>query len=173
MDSWLPWTGIKDTASSIKDVSLFFLALYGAALSTFNLRQAVRKERREIKVSLSTIIPTYANGDTGNCFAKIEATNVGHRPVTVTMIALELPTGTRMFPKAEHAVPGMPNSILPMPLSDGQSAYLSVSYGEIAAALLHSRISARIKLIPLCADSSGGIYKGSAWDVDPHELIKM
>jgi len=173
MDSWLPWSGIKDTASCIKDASLFLLALYGAALSTFNWRQAVRKERREIKVSLSTIIPAYANGDTGNYFAKIEATNVGHRPVTVTMIALELPTGARMFPKAEHAVPGMPNSILPMPLSDGQSAHLSLSYGEIAAALLHNRISARIKLIPVCADSSGGIYKGSAWDIDPYELIKM
>jgi hypothetical protein len=173
MDSWLTWSGIKDSLSGIKDILLFLLALYGAALSTFNWRQAVRKERREIKVSMSTVIPTYHNGDTGNCFARIEATNVGHRPLTVTTIALELPTGARMFPTATHVLPGMPNSIFPVHLSDGQSAYLSLSYGEIAAALLQHGMSERIKLIPLCLDSSGGIYKGTPWDVDPHELMKM
>jgi hypothetical protein len=42
------------TFAIIKDVALFVLALYGAALSTFNWRQAVRKERRNIKVKEET-----------------------------------------------------------------------------------------------------------------------
>jgi hypothetical protein len=166
MSSWSLWTGIKD-------VLLFLLALYGAVLSTINWRQAVHKERREMVVSISSVIPVWHGGHSGNAFAKIEATNVGQRPVTVTTLALELLTGSRMFPAVALPMLGMPNTPLPVSLSDGQSAHCSISYKDIAAALLQHRISERTRLTPICLDSAGSIYKGIPWDVDPHEFSNM
>jgi hypothetical protein len=82
MNTWLTW-------SVIKDGLLFLLALWGAALSTFNWWQAVRKERREIKITASTVMLTYPTGHLGEPFAIIEATNIGHRAVMVTNLPMK------------------------------------------------------------------------------------
>lgn len=50
MPDWLTW-------SLAKDVVLALLAAYGAILSTLNWRQARDKERRQVKVALSTVVP--------------------------------------------------------------------------------------------------------------------
>lgn len=166
-------TYISITLSEIKDGLLFILALYGAVLSTFNWRQAVRKERRQVKVVISMMMPVYPNFGICNTFVKLEAINVGHRPVTVTTLKLELPSGRCMFPTDAHALPGMPNSTLPVSLADGESAYMSISCSGIGSTLLGNGHSGKVKLIPVCLDSAGGIYRGKAWDVDPHEFLKM
>ena len=158
---------------SIKDVLLFLLAVYGAVLSTFNWRQAVRREKRTINVKMSTAMPTFEDGHVGPCFAMIEATNSGHRTVTITTLALELPTGARMFATTPNSFPGRPDTALPANLSDGQSAYLYLSYQDIAGALIQSGRNERTKVIPVCEDSVGGVYKGNPWEVDPDEFSRM
>jgi hypothetical protein len=92
--------------SVLKDILLSMLALYGAVLSTFNYTQSVRKERRSVVVSLSTAMPTYG-AIVGDCFAKIEAINAGHRPVTISTLALEVPEGQRLFSTGSGGAPGM------------------------------------------------------------------
>jgi hypothetical protein len=166
MISWLTWSGIKD-------ILLFLLALYGAALSTFNLLQSIHKDRRQIMIGLRTIIPAFADGQTGKCFAILNATNAGHRPVTVTTLALELPTGQNLFPSPINAFPGHPNTLLPATLSDGQSAHASVSYSDMATALLQHGMHEKIKIIPICYDSTDQIYKGEPWEVNPREFLRM
>jgi hypothetical protein len=166
MKEWL-------TLSAAKDVLLFLLAVYGAALSTFNWRRSVRKSRREVQVSVSTAMPTYNDGRLGPCFAKVEATNAGHRAVTITALSLELTTGERLFSAIPDAFPGMQDTSLPAALSDGQSAHLFISYRDIAAALIQNGRRGMTKLTPVCNDSVGGIYKGDPWEVDPDEFSRM
>ncbi|WP_162913151.1 hypothetical protein [Rhodospirillaceae bacterium SYSU D60014] len=161
------------TLTSIKDVLLFLLAIYGAVLSTFNWRQSIRRERRTIHVDLSTAMPAYNDGRIGQCFAKLEATNTGYRAVTVTTLTLELPEGGRLFPTAANGFPGMADTVLPATLSDGQSAQLFLAYRDIAVALVQSGRAGTTKLTPICEDSARGIYKGKSWEVNPVEFSRM
>jgi hypothetical protein len=91
----------------IKDVVLFFIAVYGAALSTFNWRQAVKRDQRQVSIAASTVMPAFGN-QLGNPYAKVEAINTGHRVVTIKTISLELPTGARLFSMAAGGIPGFP-----------------------------------------------------------------
>lgn len=122
----------------LKDAVLALLAIYGAILSTFNWRQASRKERRELKVCASTIVPTYA-ATLGKALAKIEVTNIGYRTVTVKSIAFELPNRKRMYLIRSIAIPGLSDTVLPATLADSESAHVYMSYEDIAGAILQSK----------------------------------
>jgi len=163
---------VSPQLSVLKDAVLFFIAIYGAALSTFNWRQAVKRDRREITVSASTIMPTYGS-ELGPPFAKVEAINTGHRVVTVKTITFEIANGSRLAPMVADRFPGMPDTRLPATLTDGRTAYLMMPYSEIAQALLHNRQSGKIKLTPICVDTADNIYRGESWEIDPHELLRV
>jgi hypothetical protein len=105
-------------------------------------------------------------------FAKIEATNIGHRAVTVKTLTFELPTGSHMDATASEEFPAQPGTVLPASLSDGQSAYLYMSYLYIACNLNKNK-NRKIKLSPVCEDSVGGIYKGAPWEVDLDKLAPL
>lgn len=167
MEEWL-------TFHNIKDVTLFILAIWGAALSTFNWRQAVQKNRRCVEVSTVTAMPAYGDGNLGTCYAEIKATNTGHRPVTVTTIVFELPDNARLFPTALQGLPGMQNTPLPVTLKDGESVRHHISYRDIANALINSGRNNITELTPICEDSTGGIHRGKPWrDVNPEEMRKL
>lgn len=158
--------------STVKDVVIFLLAIYGAGLSTFNLIQAVRKERRRISVGYSTVMPTYG-GTLGRCFAKVEAVNVGHRPVTVKTLTFELHSGTKLFSFQSEQVPGFPDTRLPTVLADGQTAHALFPHADIAAGLISAGFTGKARLTPYCEDTVGNVYRGEAWEVDPAEIARM
>ena len=158
--------------SSVKDVVIFVLAIYGAVLSTFNLTQAVRKERRRVSVRHSTVMPTYGS-TLGRCYVKIEAVNVGHRPVTIKTLTLELESGAKLFPFQSDQLPGLPDTRLPAVLSDGQTAHLMIPYAEIASALVSAGCAGKTPLTPYCEDTIGNTYRGEVWQADPAELARM
>ena len=161
------------TVSAIKDVVLGALAVYGAVLSTINWRQSSQREKRSIRVTMSTVMPALG-GELGSPFARITATNSGHRSVTITTIALELPSGERIFAMNQFRTPGLDDTRLPVAIADGQSAQVHLSYSGIGGALIESgRASGRLLVTPVCEDSVGGVYKGEAWDVDPAEFARM
>lgn len=154
-----------------KDVGLLLLALYGAILSTFNWRQALKKERRQIKVSLTTAIPT-DGPKLGPTLAVVEATNLGQRPVHIVLLALQLEDGRRIFPIVSHAPPGLADTKLPITLADGETARRYFSYQGIGEAL-SGEVPRKLKLWPVCEDSAKSTYKGEPWDVDPAEFVRM
>src|SRR5205085_1234408 len=80
--------------ASLKDIVRFFVAI--DALSTLNFLQARRKDRRSIRVSISSTLPTYGP-DVGAPYMCVTAANDGHRTVTVATLALELPDRSRLF----------------------------------------------------------------------------
>jgi hypothetical protein len=158
--------------STVKDVVIFALAIYGAGLSTFNLIQAVRKDRRRVSVRVSTAMPTY--GDTlGRCFAKIEAVNVGHRPVTIASLSLELPSGARLLSFGSNQLPGFPDTRLPAVLADVQTAHATISYADIAGDLVGAGHAGKTPLTPYCEDTVGTVYRGKVWLADPAEIAGM
>lgn len=161
------------TFANIKDVVLFALAIYGAALSTFNWRQAARRDRRSVSAEMTTAMLTYNNGQLGPPIAQMTATNIGHRPVTITSMFVELPGGARLFPTTRSAFAGLPDTDLPVVLSDGASAKLHMTYQEIGEALIDSGRTGKTDIRFVVNDSAGGEYKSKPWQVDPHEFRSM
>jgi hypothetical protein len=158
--------------ATTKEVVLFALAIYGAVLSTWNLIKAIRKDRRAVRVTAGSKIPV-TNGQTGATWAHIEATNVGQRPVTITMITLELEGGGRLFNMRNASHQGMEDTALPITLTDGQTARLHQAYADIGQALMSKGLIGKSKITPICEDSAGGIHRGEAWHVDAREIVRM
>ncbi|WP_322887000.1 hypothetical protein U8C36_12200 [Sinorhizobium medicae] len=159
------------TFEIVRDAVLLAISVFGAGLSVFNYWEAKQKDRRQIKVVMSTIAPVYGSS-IGPAHAKIEATNIGYRDVTVSSLYIELSNGTTLA-NLDFGFPGLADTHLPMRLTDGETAHRSYSYAGIGEALLSSGRTSKQKIFPVCVDSSGGIYKGEAWDVDPNELARM
>jgi hypothetical protein len=160
------------TFTITKDGVLFTLAIYGAVLSTWNLVKAILKDRRAVRVTVGSKIPVF-NGQFGTAWAHIEATNIGQRPVTISMIALEVEGGGRLFDMQNASYPGMENTALPITLADGQTARLHLACADIAQALISKALTGKSKITPVCEDTAGGIHRGKPWNVNPSELVQM
>jgi hypothetical protein len=156
----------------LKDVVLFGIAIYGAVQSTFNWRQALRRDTRHVTMTASSLMPTYG-GQLGAPFAKLEAVNTGQRAVTIKTMAFQLPNRSRIFPMERNLFPMMADTDLPATLTDGQSYHLIIPYAEIANGLLHKGYTKKIKLTPVGVDSADNVYEGEPWDVDPHKFMRM
>lgn len=154
----------------LKDVVLFALALWGAALSTVNWWKASKRDQRQLKIHASTAM--FAGDTLGAPHAQIKATNIGHRAVTVTSLWFELPGGAKLVSRAYSNLPGMTDTPLPASLSDGQSASLWLSYHDIGATLINQGL-ATARLIPACEDSAGQVHRGAAWNVNAREFVEM
>jgi len=161
------------TFDVIKDVVLFGLAIYGAGLSTWNLVQASRRDRRKLSVTAETNTPTFQDGNLGRPWANLKATNVGARSVTVTSLTFSLAGGGKLINFTSSPPHGMTETTLPVALSDGQTANRLLSYFDIGHALIASGRTGKTRLTPIAEDSTGGIHEGEPWDVDPHEFITM
>ena len=165
MPEWLSISGFKDSV-------LFLLALYGAVLSTFNWRQALRRDRRQLKVEMSTAMPTYMNGHLGARYAVIRATNVGQRPVTIDTLNLGVPGGKTLSPMSHDNMPGTQDTRLPVTLTDGQSAHLYMSYYDIGHALAGADMLESVMVTPRCKDTAGNVYEGKPWNVVADDFCK-
>jgi hypothetical protein len=158
---------------AVKELILFVLAIYAAGLSTFNLFQAVRRNRRTVLIAAGTKLPVI-NGEVGAAWANIEVTNVGQRPVTIKVIAFELEGGARLFKMRQGLQPlGLEDTELPITLADGQTARLHHAYVDIGQALMsHGQTLYNCKLTPICEDTAGGVHRGTPWIVDPKQLVR-
>lgn len=156
-----------------RDVILLALGLFGTGLSIFNFIDAKAKDKRQVRVTRSTAIPTYHDGSMGLTYAKLEATNIGLRDVTVTSLFIETSGGGRMTSFESGVFPGVQDTVLPVLLSDGNSAFRFYAYRDIGEALVRSGRTGKQKLTPVCEDSSGTQHRGQPWDLDPAEFIGM
>lgn len=155
-----------------KDVVLFVLAIYAAILSTINFIQSHRRDRRSLKVTMNTVMPTYGP-NLGPPYAQLQAVNAGHRPVTVTVLTFQLPNGKWLMPMWRDVLPGTPDSDFPINLGQGDAARRTFSYKEVADGLLSNGLEGALKLRPVCQDSLGQLYHGKPMKVDPKEWQRM
>ena len=156
----------------LKDVVLFAIALWGAVLSTVTWVKNNRRDRRHLKVEASTGVARYGNGAIGPSFALIEVTNMGHRDVTVTSLAFELPNKkSRLVFTSINAVPGVPDTTLPATLKDGQRARLAIPFVDLGEALRNHGME-KTALRPICKDSADGVHRGKAIPVSATDLLR-
>jgi hypothetical protein len=158
--------------TATKDVVLFALALYGAILSTINWRHEARREARQVKLVMRTVMPTFGSRIGPPC-AKVEAINVGHGSVMIDILTLELPSGARMFTGYGGDIAGLESTRMPASLNDGETAQYIVSYEDIGRALRSHGLGRGAKLTPVCVDTAGNVYRGKPWTVDPDEVLRM
>lgn len=157
------------TFAALKEPILFLLAIYGAVLSTINWLDSRKKDQRTIRVKMTTAMPTFGS-QVGEAVARIEVTNAGHRNVTISLIALELPDGRRLFSTQAHNPLSQLDSALPITLADGQIALLHLSYAYIGRALINAGHKVSLKVVPVCESSTGDSYRGKGWTIDPQDF---
>lgn len=158
--------------SAIKDFVLFLIAIYGAGLSTFNFVQTILKDKRKVIVGYSITFPIF--GDLpGPNFLQIDVTNIGQRPVTISQINLELPSGQRLANTSQNVFPLKPNTPLPITLKDGETAYCIYSYLDIGKALAKQYDQNRVSLVPLAVDSVGGKHRGKPFELGPKDCTDL
>jgi hypothetical protein len=124
-----PDLSLKDVLTLAIAITGLVVAIYGAVLSTYNLRQARRKDRRQLTISLSTAMYTYPGG-LGPRMVSITVTNAGQRPVISSLPATILPNGHQVILIAADGAGNFPKR-----LKDGESASMRISYRELADAL--------------------------------------
>ncbi len=142
------------------------LAVWGAALSTFNTFYSWRKERPKMRATRS---PEFARGGAGlgPPRSKLAIANVGQRPVLVTELRIELPDGRRPSIDAVlHAY--LASEKLPKRLQDGEEVSVVVHHFDLAEAL-RSRdwgFKGVITITPIWIGSIGRPYRGYPWRFD-------
>jgi hypothetical protein len=159
--------------STVKEPVLFGLAIYAAGLSTWNLVQAIRRDRRNLGVKVSSVIPIFSNGPPGRVWAQIAVTNLGSRNVTVSSLAFELDDGKQLLSaQKDSGREGLEETPLPCTLRDGETANLYRSYYSIGHALVTHGLKGKTRITPVCKDSAGGVHKGEVWVIEsPIEMV--
>ena len=136
--------------STLKDVVLFAVALWGAALSTFNWLRARQKDRRNVKVTCETSFPVYGN-QLGSAYLEVKAINAGSRSVTISYLTMETPGKKWLAHMSARS--GILDTPLPAVLADGQTASAYFMQDEIEDALYDEGLREPVKVVPLAQDS--------------------
>jgi hypothetical protein len=137
------------------------IAFYGSILSTFNFLHARKKERRAVKIALSTAMYTYLDGRVGDPMVCITVTNSGQRPIVVGLPTILIPTGRQMvLMRADGA------DAFPKKLEDGDSASIRIGYGDVAESLIRQGIRGAVTIRPECTIQTGERFHGKPWEFD-------
>jgi len=132
-------------------ISTTAVAVYGAGLSTYNMYNARRKDRREIKVTISAGYLTHGPDLSDEMFV-LSASNPGHRAVTVTSVGIRLPDGRQMvFPYPEGPQ-------LPYHLTEGTNCDHVVPIREIARKLSTSGFRGTVKIKAFYRDAVENVH---------------
>ena len=148
-----------------------WLRMISQLLSLLNAIRQMWRDRRVVRVTLSTAIPTLG-AELGPSFLCVTATNVGQRSVTVEHIGIQMPNG-RHFPGGLQLGGefGLQDTKLPVKLADGDSAKAYFPYIGVTERLReHYPADEQVKLTPACTDSAGGKHSGKPRKVTPGDL---
>lgn len=149
-----------------KDWMTFALALYGAALGTFNYRQAKRKDRRSVRIAMALEIPMMQGGP-GTPVMIFDIINDAHRPVDIRSFAL------RLGDRRTVVLTSLGGSTkLPCQLADGEAARIVGSHHELADILTTIGLRGSIKLTPSATDATGKLYLGKRFAFDPRQWVR-
>jgi hypothetical protein len=93
--------------------------------------------------------------------ACLEVVNKGHRPVVVSAPAILTPKKRKLVFFKAHGFDKFPRK-----LEDGESETLYVQYEEIGRALKQDGYSGVVRLLPVCSDATGNMYRGKMMKLD-------
>jgi hypothetical protein len=152
-----------------QDWVTFAIASYGALLSTVVALQAFLKERRTLKLRLRTTRYTYPFGDVGPPMLSIEVVNSGHRILVADAPQLMVASDPQRV-LAMMTADGLAD--FPKRLEDGEMATVRIGYRDIANTLTRGGHSGTVRLLAICKDSTGRLYKSKPWKIDIAEWLK-
>lgn len=154
------------TFDQLKEWALLLLALYGAALSTFNWYYERSKTKRVVRVTHGYKYPITYTGDIGPEYLEIRATNAGERQVTIATLTLEHPNGG-WFANQVDAIHGLEDTARPFALSDGETGSAHFSMLGLRSALRRNGFTMHTTVRPLAVDTLGTRYRGAPIGIDP------
>jgi hypothetical protein len=154
---------VLDT-QSIVQLIIAAVAIYGAALSTYNLYS----RRPKVKVNWSHgFLGTPGVGITSPPFLTLTAMNKGERTVMLGFVGFDLPYKNLfhiLFRRREKYILQFPlpdklGHKLPYELIPGTSFDYSTPFGDLARSLLNSGYSGDVKVSGYFKDQVGNIYR--------------
>ena len=133
----------------------FWLAVYGAGLSSVLALREWLKSRRHVKVSQSwATVPSAAGA---NHLYVVTVTNHGHRPVVIKMAGLMTVAGRQVIQPTNVLSAQWP---LPKRLEDGESVDVYFDTAQLRAAIVEARARGETDRIvsAYARDSAGRLY---------------
>jgi hypothetical protein len=156
---------------ALKDAITLLIGGAGLALSIFNFFKAQKKDARQIEVKLGQAMTVVEGDALINSHIEVTATNLGHRPVTVTLFAIEvhkmgtdggvmaLPTELLHFEPAK-------NDMLPAEITDGKSVSHYISNNRLNHELVLKGYQGKIEITAICEDSASTVYRSKSMDFE-------
>jgi len=141
------------------------VALYGAALSTYNLIIKRKEGQRQVTVKLTWgVVGTREEPQT---VFFLEAANPGKRNVTLKGCCIQLPN------KKELVMPGAQGTInFPHELEEGKSCLVWFPVNEVARLLINEGYAGNVTIRAIDRDAVGGEYTSSPFSGDASIWIK-
>lgn len=153
-----------------RDLILLTLGLIGTGLSVYNLIEARGRGLRRVRVYTETAMHTFTNGEIGDPFLKVVASNLGHRDVTISNLGIEITGGQTLALLDQDTFYGDRDTPIPTRLSDGEMAHRYYPYSWISSALWNGGIKKRTKIKPFVVDTAGQRHYGKAMSWDPTQF---
>jgi len=142
------------------EVAIGVIALYGAILATAIALARRRECRTEIKVKVSSGFLTFADR-LSDPMIIVEASNVGHRPVTLSAPFLVLPDGKSMVLLNVGSDVDYPHELVP-----GRNCRIWIEAESVAEELRRAGFSGKVMLVGAFRDQSGCEWKGRPYRVE-------
>jgi len=149
------------TSNLVITIIMAIVALYGAALSTYNAIQQRKEKKPSIKVSQGIGMITDAMGGLSDAMIVLTAANTGHIPVTLASAGLFLPNSQQMiFP------PLALNVRFPYELVPGKSCRIYREATSIVKSIKEQQYNGKIDVVVFFQDEVGNTYKSKKTKLD-------
>lgn len=152
-------------AIELKDIVALAIASYGALLSTFNFVQIIRKEQRRLVVTIRENFISSSDGKPGRTISiSIVVVNQSQRPIVVNEPQFRLPNGRFVVPSHVYGA----DADFPKRLEDGETTLAAIRNADLSASLRRHRYSGKVKIRPVCVDTTGREHRGKKllFDID-------
>jgi hypothetical protein len=153
--------GVGTIAMEVRDFLTLGVAAYGAVLSTYNLVQGLRRERRQVRITQTFAYYTYADAGLGPPMVALEIVNHGQRPVVVNAPRMRMPDGRHLALLGAEGLDEFPKN-----LKDGESKSVRIYCQMVAESLKEGGYRGTVRLRPICTDSTGKTFYGKTWRFD-------
>jgi hypothetical protein len=140
------------------------VAVYGAALSTYNMIITSNSKKRKIRVKISNGF-IYTPLGIGEYMLFIEASNPGDRSVTMTQPGILLPNGSTVVFLSTQT-----NIQFPYLLEEGKSCKEGIEAKELANQMKQSGFSGKIKIKGFYRDALDNKYTSKSWKFDLNQI---
>lgn len=144
-----------------KDFFTLAIAVWGAGLSTFNLVEGLRRERRRVRIIQTAAFYAYPGQGLGAPMMALEIVNHGHRPVVINAPQMRLPDGRHMALWNADSSHEFPKN-----LTDGESVTVRFYYAAVSDSLKDAGYRGTVRLRPTCTDTTGKRFFGKVWKFD-------